>query len=243
MAELTGKVAIITGAARGMGAEEARLFVRNGARVVLTDVNHDGAAVADDLGDAAIFIRHDVASADDWATVTQEALQRFGAIDILVSNAGVYKPRPLIETDIDNFDLHIRVNQVGVFLGMKAVIEPMRARGGGSIVNISSVNGLIGVPGAFAYSASKWASRGMTKAAAFELAPVNIRVNSVHPGLTGTAMLDENPPGMNDIFMAYTPMNRVGTPLEIAEAVMFLASDRASYITGAELAVSGGTGA
>ncbi|MFD0687605.1 SDR family NAD(P)-dependent oxidoreductase [Actinomadura fibrosa] len=240
MTELDGKVAIITGAARGQGAAEARLFVAHGARVVLTDLDKDGTAVADELGDAAIFVPHDVSSAEDWAEVVRQALKAFGTIDILINNAGIYKPKPLANTDEANFDLHYRVNQRGVFLGMKAVLETMTAAGRGSIVNISSTAGMMNFPGSFAYSMTKWASRGMSKVAAFELAPLGIRVNSVHPGVIDTPMLEENPPGMLDLFKAFIPMQRSGTPDEVAELVMFLASDRASYITGAEISIAGG---
>lgn len=237
---LANKVAIVTGAASGMGAAEARLFVQNGANVVLTDINENGKVLADELGEKAIFVRHDVSCAQDWANVIQKACDRFDRIDILVNNAGVFKPVSLVDTDDENFDLHYRVNQLGMFLGMKAVIDPMLSAGGGSIVNISSVAGLMSTPGSFAYSMTKWAARGMSKVAASELSSMNIRVNSVHPGVIETPMLSENPPEVLELFKSVIPMRRSGQPEEVAEMVMFLASDGASYVSGAEITVSGG---
>jgi 3alpha(or 20beta)-hydroxysteroid dehydrogenase len=240
MSELSNKVAIITGAASGQGAAEARLFASLGASVVLTDINAAGAQLAAEIGDPALFVRHDVTSPEEWDHVLDATLERFGTVDVLVNNAGIYKPLRLVDTDLDNFELHVRVNQRSVFLGMKAVIAPMRAAGGGSIINISSVNGLAGNPGSFAYSMSKWASRGMTKVAATELAGYGIRVNSVHPGMIDTPMLLENAVDRIATMQAYVPMKRQGSPDEVAQMVAFLASDRASYITGAEIAVAGG---
>jgi 3alpha(or 20beta)-hydroxysteroid dehydrogenase len=241
MTELDGRVAIITGAARGQGEAEARLLAAHGANVVLTDVLTDqGAAVAADIGEKALFLTHDVSSAEGWQEVVAATLDRFGRIDILVNNAAISRPLKLEATEPEVFDLIYRVNQLGVYLGMRSVIEPMKAVGGGSIINISSVAGLQGTSTIFAYTATKWAVRGMTKSAALELARYKIRVNCVFPGVIDTHINDANPPGMNDVLVKTTPMRRMGEPSEIAEAVLFLASPRASFVTGADFAIDGG---
>ena len=237
---LDGKVAIITGAARGQGANEARRFVAEGAQVLLTDLDEAGAKVAAELGDAAIFHQHDVANEADWSAVVKAAIARFGKIDVLINNAGVFKPASILETTIEAFDLHYRVNTLGVFLGMRAVIPAMEANGGGSIVNISSIAGMRGWPGMIAYGGTKWASRGLTQCAARELAPSKIRVNSVHPGLVDTPMLDDHDPAALAAFTAAVPFGRMGTVDDVAEVVIYLASDLSSYITGAEIVVDGG---
>jgi 3alpha(or 20beta)-hydroxysteroid dehydrogenase len=241
MTTLAGKVAIVTGAARGQGEAEARLFAAHGARVVLTDILSDqGAAVAADIGSAARFIAHDVSSAEGWQQVVDLAQELFGGVDILVNNAAISRPLKLEATEPDVFDQIYRVNQFGVYLGMRAVIAPMRAAGGGSIINVSSVAGLRGTSTLFAYTATKWAVRGMTRSAALELARYNIRVNAVFPGVIDTPMNDDNPPKMNETLVRTTPMRRMGDPNEIAEAVLFLASPASSFATGAELAIDGG---
>jgi 3alpha(or 20beta)-hydroxysteroid dehydrogenase len=243
LTRLQDKVAIITGAASGQGAAEARLFAREGARVVVTDLNEAaGGTVAEELGEKGFFVRQDVAEEADWAAVMERTLERFGRMDILVNNAGVYKPAPLSETDRALWDLHYRVNQLSVFLGMRAAADIMAKSGGGSIVNISSQAGMNNVPGMFAYASSKWAVRGMTKLAASELAPLGIRVNSVHPGIIDTPMLGENPPQQLKAFESMIPMRRMGSPDEVAQLVLFLASDASSYVTGAEVTVDGGIG-
>jgi len=241
MTSLQGKVAIITGAASGQGAAEARLFVAEGAQVVITDIG-DGDAVAAQLGDRSLFVRHDVSDEAGWADVVKQTLQRFDRLDVLVNNAGVYKPRSLVDTDTALWDLHYRVNQLGVFLGMRAVVEAMAGSGGGSIVNVSSGAGMKNVPGMFAYATSKWAVRGMTKLAASELAPLGIRVNSIHPGIIDTPMLGENTAERLKMFEDMIPMRRMGTPDEVAQLVLFLVSDASSYVTGAEVTVDGGIG-
>ncbi len=240
MGRLSGKVAIITGAAGGQGEAEARLFVAEGAQVVITDIQDQVEQVAADLGDAAIFLRHDVSDSVAWTQVVAEALRRFGQVDVLVNNAAMFNPKPLIETSAAEMVQHFSVNQLGVFFGMQAVIAPMKAAGAGSIVNISSVSGMRNIPGQFAYAASKWAVRGMTGNAAAELARLGIRVNSVYPGLINTAMLAGNSADTNARFARGAPLGRMADAKEVAEVVAFLASDAASYVTGAEIAVDGG---
>jgi 3alpha(or 20beta)-hydroxysteroid dehydrogenase len=242
MAQLTGKVAVITGAARGQGAAEARLFVAEGAKVVLTDVNLEGESVAAELGHAAMFVRHDVSKDAEWADVMARTLSHFGRLDILVNNAGVYSPATLRETDDALWDRFYRINQLGVFLGMRAVLEPMITSGGGSIVNIASAAALGANPGMFAYGSSKWAVRGMTKLAAAEFGPLGIRVNGVYPGMIDTPMIQVNDPEVLKTYAARIAMGRMGRADEVAKVVMFLASDASSYMTGAELAVDGGIG-
>ena len=241
MARLAGKVAIITGAGSGQGAAEARLFAAEGAKVVVSDINEAAArAVADEIGAAAIAVRLDVSEEADWAKVVAEAQRAFGGVHVLVNNAGVYKPRPLQDTDRALLDLHYKVNVVGVFLGMKAVRQPMRDAGGGAIINIASGAGLKGFAGMFAYSGSKWMVRGITRCAALDLADDKIRVNVVLPGIIDTPMLAENPPEVLATFPNLPPVRRLGTVDEIARTVLFLASDEASYVMGAEIAVDGG---
>ena len=241
MKRLAGKIAIITGAARGQGAREAAMFVAHGAQVVLTDVLESGAPVAAELGDSAIFVRHDVADEGDWNAVVHTARARFGRIDVLVNNAGIFHPNPIEQTSAADFDLHYRVNQRGVFLGMKSVLEAMKQAGGGSIINISSLAGLRGYADMIAYCGTKWAIRGMTKSAAREFARFGIRVNSVHPGLVDTPMMREGlPPQALAQFVAEVPLGRIAAADDVAECVVFLASDSSSYLTGAEITVDGG---
>lgn len=241
MTSFSGLTAIVTGAAGAMGEQEARMFAERGANVVLTDVRADeGTAIADDIGKSAVFVPHDVSSESGWNTVIETALSAFGSVNVLVNNAAISKAIKLIDTDVDTFDLFYRINQLGVYLGMKSVVEPMKAVGGGSIINISSVAGLRGASTLFAYSASKWAVRGMTQSAALELARFKIRVNAVFPGVIDTPMNAPNPPGMNDVLVKTTPLRRMGESREVAEAVLFLAPPEASFATGAELAIDGG---
>ena len=240
MARFDGKVVLISGAARGQGAAEARMLVAEGGKVVLGDVlEAEGAALARDLGAAAAFIPLDVTRQDDWARAVAAAVA-MGGLHGLVNNAGIYIPKTLMETDVALFDRHMRVNQLGCFLGMQAVVPAMERGGGGAIVNISSVAGLRGAPGAIAYSSTKWALRGMTKAAALDLAPRGIRVNSVHPGPIDTPMLDARTAEQNDRRRRQVPMQRFGTAEEAARLVLFLLSDDSAYMTGAELAIDGG---
>ena len=240
MERVKGKVILISGGARGQGAAEARLFVAEGARVVIGDVlEAEGRQLASELGPSAAFVRQDVTQERDWETAINAA-ERLGGLHGLVNNAGIYQPSTLTETDAELFERHMRINQLGCFLGMKTVVPLMERSGGGSIVNISSVAGLRGSPGAIAYSATKWALRGMTKAAAIDLAPRKIRVNSVHPGPIDTEMLKVRTPEQNQQRLQQVPMKRMGTAEEVAALVLFLLSDESGYITGAEVAIDGG---
>lgn len=237
MARLDGKVAIITGGARGMGAEDGRRLVAEGAKVVLGDVlDVEGAATAAELGDAAIFVHLDVTSEESWAAAVEAAHAAFGPVTVLVNNAGVLSYGPVDTIAKAEFERVAAVNVIGPMLGMKAVAPDMKAAGGGAIVNISSAAGLIPMANLGSYVASKWALRGLTKVAAMDLGHSGIRVNSIHPGGIETPMAAGGDPAM---FAGYA-IPRIGNVKEIAAAVAFLASDEASYITGAELAVDGG---
>ncbi|WP_369199992.1 glucose 1-dehydrogenase [Streptomyces sp. PU-14G] len=241
MTDLNGKTLLITGAARGIGAETARQAVAAGARVVLTDVLEDeGKATAAALGDRARFAAHDVTSEEDWQRVTDHAVSEFGALDGLVNNAGISTGAPLESVSTEFFRKVLDINLTGVFIGIKTAVPAMRAAGGGSIVNISSAAGLMGLALTAGYGASKWGVRGLTKIGAVELGTDRIRLNSVHPGMTYTPMTAEVGIQQGEGNYPNTPMGRVGEPGEIASAVCFLLSDAASYITGAELAVDGG---
>jgi len=240
-ARLTGKVAIITGGARGQGEAEARLFASHGAQVVVTDVlAEQGQAVAESLGDQAIFVQHDVSSEEGWANVIEQTLHRFGRVDVLINNAAISKPLKLEDTTTATYRQIIDINQVGVFLGMRAVLQPMKQAGGGVIINVASVAGLQGTSTLFAYTASKWAVRGMSKSAALELARYNIRVNVINPGVIDTPINHDNPEKMNQVLVQTTPLRRMGDPIEIAEAALFIASDAARFATGADFTIDGG---
>jgi 3alpha(or 20beta)-hydroxysteroid dehydrogenase len=245
MGRLTGKVALISGAARGQGAAEARLFAAEGAKVVLTDVlDSDGELVAKELGsDTAVFQHHDVTSSDDWAAAVAVATSTFGGLDVLVNNAGIFRITPLATTSADSYLEVVNVNQLSVFLGMQAVIDAMTAAGGGSIVNVSSIAGLRGSGGTIAYSASKWAVRGMTKVAALELAPLRIRVNSIHPGIIDTPMLNDlliTNDAAKQAIGSRIPIGGVATAEQVARMALFLASDESDHSTGSEFVVDGG---
>ena len=240
MKRLQQKIAIITGAARGQGAAEATLFSAEGAQVVITDVNDSqGREVAQQIGSNALFIHHDVTDEASWKTVVATTLKTYGTIDILVNNAGVYKPKTFQDTDAELQDFHYRINVLGTFLGMQAVYPVMLKAGGGAIVNVSSGAGMRGYPSLFAYASSKWMVRGLSKCAAVDLAASHIRVNTILPGLIDTPMLGENSEEYIDALKALVPAGRLGTVGEIAEAAVYLASDAASYVSGAELAVCG----
>ncbi|HEX8629707.1 MAG TPA: glucose 1-dehydrogenase [Catenuloplanes sp.] len=246
MGRLDGKVALITGGARGMGRSHARHFVAEGARVVIGDVlDERGAAVAGKLGpDACRFVHQDVTDESDWAGAVATALDAFGRLDVLVNNAGILKHAAIADMPLADFRDVIEVNLIGCWLGVKAAIAPMTAAGGGSIINISSIEGFAGAAGLSAYSASKFAVRGVTRAAAQELGRYGIRVNSVHPGGVLTAMAQEAAGSFTDIdpatFLNLMPIPRFAEPIEISRLVAFLASDESSYSTGAEFVADGG---
>ncbi|WP_199548917.1 glucose 1-dehydrogenase [Streptomyces sp. N35] len=240
-AELSGKVVIVTGGARGLGAAIAEATVAGGGRVLITDVlEKEGAGTAASLGQDARFLRHDVTSEADWRAAFDHAVAEFGRVDGLVNNAGVATGELLENESVDHFRQVIEINLVGVFIGLRTAIPVLRELGGGSIVNISSAAGLTGLPLTAGYGASKWGVRGLTKIGAVELAEARIRVNSVHPGMTYTPMTAGLGIQPGEGGYPGTPMGRVGVPREIASAVTFLLSDAAAYMTGAELAVDGG---
>ncbi|WP_104182152.1 SDR family NAD(P)-dependent oxidoreductase [Arthrobacter sp. B0490] len=245
MARLEGKVALITGAAAGMGAEHARLFIEEGAKVILTDVDAAaGEALAAELGESALFLTHDVSDAESWAAVVEEGTRTFGPITVLVNNAGLSGPyAQTAELDDATFNRLVSVNQYGVFYGMRAVLPGMVEAGGGSIVNISSAAGMAHLPGTtnIAYTGSKFAVRGMTKTTAIEYGSRGVRVNSVHPGAILTPMARAiNDPAELDRTAKSIPIGRFAEPREVSFPVLFLASDESSYVTGSELIVDGG---
>jgi len=239
MGRLDDKVTIITGAARGQGACEAALFAAEGAIVYATDVIEPTETPADGV----TFLHHDVANEEAWAAVVDAVMAAHGRVDVLVNNAGIFRDGRLAETTLADYQRVIAVNQVGVFLGMKAVASHMRAAGRGSIVNVSSLAGMEGTVGAFAYGASKWAVRGMSKNAAQELGRYGVRVNSVHPGFIETEMMAQTPAvtaGKLDKVLRTVPLGRAGTVTEVANLVLFLASDESAYCTNGEFVVDGG---
>ena len=246
MGRLDGKVALITGGARGMGKSHVRHFVAEGARVVFGDVLDDkGQAVAAKLPEGSCrYVHHDVTSESEWAAAVSTAVLAFGKLDVLVNNAGVLTFAPIADMPLAEFRRVLDINAVGCWLGMKSVIEPMTAAGGGSIVNISSVEGFTGAAGLSAYSASKFAVRGMTKAAAQELGRLGIRVNSVHPGGVLTSMMLSRADSFEHVdpeaLFKSMPIGRMAEPAEISRLVMFLASDESSYSTGSEFTADGG---
>ena len=241
---LAGKVALITGAAMGQGAAEARRFAEEDARVVVTDVLADGARdVAAEIGDAAIAVALDVTDPEDWDAAVVAAVAAFGRVDVLVNNAGIgIPPRVMEEATLEDHRRTIAVNLDGVWLGMRAVLPAMRD-GGGSIVNISSIDGIVGVAGMTSYAASKFGVTGLTRSAALELGRYGIRVNSIHPGVIASPMVERAPAEVRarlDRLMAQQPIPRMGTPEEVANLALFLASDESSYCTGAQFVIDGG---
>lgn len=246
---LTGKVALITGGARGQGAEEARLFAREGAKVVIADVlDTDGEQVAAEIGEAgqdAIYIHLDVTQESEWRQAIQTAVSTFGKLDVLVNNAGIWRRNTIENTPEEEWDLIHDVNAKGVFLGTKLAIPEMRKAGGGSIINISSTAGLVGSPRSPAYSASKGAVRLFTKSTALQYGAEGIRANSIHPGQIDTPMGDQVWPDANarTEMASQRPIQRIGVPQDIAYGALYLASDESSFVTGAELAIDGGQSA
>lgn len=243
MARLSNKVTIVTGGARGMGAATCRLFTEEGAKVVIADVlDAEGAALAAQLGPSAHFAHLDVSDETAWMDLVADTEERFGAIDVLVNNAGVLLFRTLRETSKADFERVMSINLTGTFLGLHTVGARMVERGRGSIVNISSADGMKGANGLGAYCASKWGIRGLTKVAAMEFGHRGVRVNSVHPGGVDTAMGNPYAEKREDVNKRYgmVPLQRVGEPEEVARTSLFLASDESSYLCGAEIAVDGG---
>ncbi|MDC3332328.1 glucose 1-dehydrogenase [Ilumatobacter sp.] len=236
---ISGKIALITGGARGQGRQEAERFAAEGATVYITDVLDDvGAAAADELGDAVTFLHHDVTSEDDWAAVIAGIIEQHGRIEILVNNAGIFSMTAALDTSIEAWNQMVAINQTGVFLGIRDVGRVMCEQGSGSIINISSIAGLAGVGRAHAYAATKWAVRGMSKSAAIEFAAHGVRVNSVHPGIIDTDMLREFGGNIERITESI-PMGRTASADEVANVVLFLASEEASYCSGHEFVVDG----
>ena len=245
MGELDGKVVIVTGAAQGMGQRHAERCVAAGARVVATDVQDAlGREVVAALGDNARFVTHDVTDGDAWARVVRTAVDEFGGVDGLVNNAAIYRGVcPIEDEPLEVFELTLRINVVGTWLGIKSVIAPLRERGGGAIVNVSSIAGMKGLPGFSSYGSSKWAVRGLTKIAAKELGEHGIRVNSVHPGgIEGTGMFT---PAQSDTERTQrysgVPLGRPGRTDEVSSLVIFLLSEASSYVTGVEHVIDGGS--
>ena len=241
MGRLEGRVALITGGARGQGAAEAMLFASEGATVVITDVlDAEGRETAKACG--GTYIHHDVSSEAAWEAVVTQVLEAHGRIGVLVNNAGIFKLGGVANTSLEDYMKVIQVNQVGVFLGMRAAAKPMMEQGSGAIVNISSIAGMQNSAGAVAYGASKWAVRGMTKSAAAELGRYGIRVNSIHPGIIETPMLQEIPAieaGGGERWTRRIPLGRFAEAAEVAKLALFLASDESSYCSGQEFIIDG----
>ncbi len=237
MGRVDDKVALITGGAQGMGEAHARLLLKEGAKVLITDIrDEEGEALAAELGEGCHYLHHDIAKVEDWDAAIAHAVEAFGKLDVLVNNAGIANGSTLEHFDLDQWQRILDINLTGTFLGMRAAVAPMKAAGGGSIINVSSIEGLRGTPWAHGYVATKWAVRGLTKSAAVELAADGIRVNSIHPGLIRTPMTENIPDDLINI-----PMKRAGQAIEVANFVLFLASDESSYATGAEFVMDGGT--
>lgn len=253
ISELNDKVAIITGATKGIGRAAAILFAQSGAKVIATGRNEDEGqkteAMMKDAGGVGIFVKQDITKEDDWRKVTERAVSEYGGLDILVNNAGVFLVKPIEETTEEDYDWIYSTNVEGTFLGMKyAMMAMQQSKSAGSIVNVSSLMGQVGYPGATAYCATKGAITGMTKAAALEGAAMDpqIRVNSLHPGVIWTEMITSqfgDDQALSDAFAEDTPLKIIGLPEYMADAIAYLASNLSSYVTGTELTVDGGRGA
>jgi NAD(P)-dependent dehydrogenase (short-subunit alcohol dehydrogenase family) len=233
---LQGKVVLVTGAASGVGYAVSELFAKEGATVFASDIVSPQIAYSDVVG----TIKLDVTSEDDWENAIDMIVERTGRLDVLINNAGIIAYEPLDELDLNNWLKLIAVDQTGVFLGMREAVRVMRRQKSGSIVNISSIWGSAAVAGAHSYHAAKGAVRNMSKNAAMTYVADGIRVNSVHPGFIHTPLTDAQAPALNRLVIDSTPMKRGGTALEVAYGCLFLASDEASYVTGAELVIDGG---
>lgn len=245
MGRMDDKVALISGGARGQGAAEARAFVTEGAQVVIGDIlDGDGKTLADELGDAAVYVTLDVTDEEAWKAAVATAVRTFGKLTTLVNNAGICPPpTPIVDMDVATYRKVIEVNQVSAFMGTKFAARAIADAGGGTIVNISSVNGIVGAAGIAGYVSSKFALRGFTKTAALELGPLGIRVNSVHPGPIDTAMLSPDNFGGFDMrprLKGLLPVGRIGTAEEVAELVVWLSSDASGFCTGSEFVIDGG---
>lgn len=240
MTRLLDKVAIVTGGASGMGEAHVRRFVEEGAKVVFTDINQDaGSKMAEELGENSLFVKHDVTDEAGWQAVVEKTEAVFGPVNILVNNAGISMSKSIFDMSLEDYKKIVNINQVSVFLGMKSVLPSMQKAEGGSIVNISSMNGIVG--GAVGYTDTKFAVRGMTKAAALQVGHLGIRVNSVHPGVIETPMVTQGD-AVKQIkeFAKSIPMRRMAQSKEVTNMVLFLASDESSYSTGSEFVIDGG---
>ncbi|MGO2139025.1 MAG: glucose 1-dehydrogenase [Leucobacter sp.] len=236
MISLEGKVALVTGGARGIGAAYVRALHEAGARVVLTDVlTSEGEALAAELGERTRFLELDVRDERQWSAVVEETVATFGSVDVLVNNAGIANAAPIEHFTLEKWNAVIAVNLTGVFLGCRAVVPAMKRQGRGSIINISSIEGMRGSPGVHGYTAAKFGVRGLSASLAVELGPAGIRVNSVHPGYIVTAMSERIDPERLDI-----PLQRPGVPEDLVGTIVFLASDASSFTSGAEFVVDGG---
>lgn len=240
--KLKNKIAVITGGASGKGAVHAEVFVKEGAKVVITDINQDaGEALAKKLGENVLFVKQDVTREEEWKNVIEKTEEAFGPVDILINNAGIVIMKPIEATTLEDFQKVIDINQTGTFLGMKAVLPSMKKTKNGSIINISSIEGLEGSNYTSAYIASKFAVRGLAKAAAIEFAPYGIRVNSVHPGVIDTPMIHQ--PGVAEEvkkIIDTIPLKRPAQPDEVSKLLVFLASEDSLYCTGSEFVIDGG---
>ena len=244
MGRLQGKTAVVTGGASGIGAATARLFSAEGARVLIADIDlAGGEQLARELGPSALACRLDVTQESDWQRGIDELVARWGTVDILVNNAGTGTGGPVVSEPVEGHQRTLDVNVTGVWLGMRAVLPAMLEQGSGSIINISSIDGLVGVAQLATYTASKFAVTGMTKSVALEVGPKGVRVNSVHPGFIATPMFSKKSPGKSARYeeaIARQPIARAGLPEEVARAILFFACDDSSYCTGSALVVDGG---